>query len=427
MQLTAWLTELKQELQSEEVADSLEGGERLLEQFAAQRDSTLDACASTIGEGKALLEEIKANANQEADATGSVASVSSALEKLAAQRDELGDLWSTRKLRLDLCLQLRVFERDALELSAQYEMWETQLQNGDIPRDLKETEVQLRNLNEHVSHIQTATYEVAQRGRDLLQTFERSGINLMADTQYNGQTRVQVLLDYIQERQMDIEDLGAIRRIKLEQCVQLCQFENDANQVIRWIHSAEEMLTAGFSIPGSLADAEQLKKEHEQFQTAIEKTHASAVHVRQRAETLLTNNHYDPDAVREIADGVTSRWQQLVTRAEERHKLVTASLNFYKTAEQVCSVLDSLEREYKREDVDWLSLGGSRSGSDQQDRVSLITQLINKHQEQKEAFLKACTLARRTAETFLKYSNRSLQYFNQQSTFRGPDAKVKGM
>ena len=38
---------------------------------------------------------------------------------------------------------------------------------------------------------------------------------------------------------MDLEDLGTIRRIKLEQCVQLCQFENDANQVNRWIHSAE--------------------------------------------------------------------------------------------------------------------------------------------------------------------------------------------
>lgn len=56
--------------------------------------------------------------------------------------------------------------------------------------------------------------------------------------------------------------------------------------------------------------------------------------------------------IREISEEVTERWQRLVTCAEERHKLVTASLNFYKTAEQVCSVLDSLEREYRR-DEDW--------------------------------------------------------------------------
>ena len=112
--------------------------------------------------------------------------------------------------------------------------------------------------------------------------------------------------------------------------------------------------------------------------------------------------------------------------------MVTASLNFYKTAEQVCSVLDSLEREYKRDDVDWSAAAGppptpGSASADQADaKAAFIVQLITKHQEQKEAFLKACTLARRTAETFLKYSNRSLQYFNHTSTFRGPDAKVKG-
>ena len=32
----------------------------------------------------------------------------------------------------------------------------------------------------------------------LLQLFESSGISLMADSQYNGETRVQVLLEYLQ-------------------------------------------------------------------------------------------------------------------------------------------------------------------------------------------------------------------------------------
>lgn len=83
---------------------------------------------------------------------------------------------------------------------------------------------------------------------------------------------------------------------------------------------------------------------------------------------------------------------------------------------QVCTVLDSLEREYKR-DEDWCG-GGANSGVN-------IAQLVNKHQEQKEAFLKACTLARRTAETFLKYTSRSLQYYNYGSE-AGSESRVKG-
>lgn len=51
------------------------------------------------------------------DSTGSITSIQTALDKLGTQRDELGELWATRKLRLDLCLQLRIFERDALEVA----------------------------------------------------------------------------------------------------------------------------------------------------------------------------------------------------------------------------------------------------------------------------------------------------------------------
>ena len=53
----------------------------------------------------------------------------------------------------------------------------------------------------------------------------------MADSQYNAQTRIQVLLEYLHEREMDLEDLGEQKRVKLEQCVTLRHFETEARQV----------------------------------------------------------------------------------------------------------------------------------------------------------------------------------------------------
>lgn len=78
---------------------------------------------------------------------------------------------------------------------------------------------------------------------------------------------------------MDLEDRAELKRVRLEQCVQLCQYQTDANQVLSWIRNGEAMLMASFTVPNDLSDAEQLKKEHEQFQVAIEKTHTSAVQV----------------------------------------------------------------------------------------------------------------------------------------------------
>lgn len=51
------------------------------------------------------------------DTTGSVAAVETALDRINKQREELEELWAARKLKLDLCLRLRLFEREALEVS----------------------------------------------------------------------------------------------------------------------------------------------------------------------------------------------------------------------------------------------------------------------------------------------------------------------
>ncbi|XP_055949371.1 triple functional domain protein-like isoform X1 [Argiope bruennichi] len=425
-ELTSWFEELRQELQSDEVAENVEGAEQLLEQFNQQRDSTIDAAMNTVSEGEALLEELQnSGLEPDSDSSTSYAAIEGLLESLSRSREDLEELWANRKLKLDLCLQLRLFERDALEISSQLELWSEELQNAEIARDMSEAEHSLHIHNENVSNMQQTALDVIQRGQELYQLFESSGIQLMADDQYDGQARVQVLLDFLQERHLDLEDVAEMKRVKLEQSIQLCQLENDASQVMSWIGNGEAMLVASFMIPTSLQDAEQLKTEHQQFQIAIEKTHSSAVMVQQRAEALIQANHFDPASVRAICDEVNANWHQLMTHAEDRHKLCMASMNFYKTATQVCSVLDSLEREYRR-DEDWCgSSNETNDKKDNQDKVALVSQLLTKHQEQKEAFLKACTLARRTAETFLKYCSRCSQYYSSQIEINNKTSETK--
>ncbi|XP_047040654.1 kalirin isoform X3 [Helicoverpa zea] len=399
--------------------DTAEAARRALEQCAQHRAASLDACAATLAQGDALLQDLRSSGDSDAAST---AAVETTLERLRGTRGALEELWSDRERRLELTLQLRHFERDALEVSSRLELWGDELQRTEPPRDPQQAEQALAAHNESVARMQHATFQVVQQGQELAANIADAADVMAGGAEgadaapLDAHARVQLLLEFLHDRQLDLEELAEERRARFEQCVQLGQFQKDAAQVVSWIRNGEAMLAASFSIPGTLSEAEQLKREHDQFQVAVEKTHASAVQVKYRADALRAANHYDPHTIREISEEVTERWQRLVTCAEERHKLVTASLNFYKTAEQVCSVLDSLEREYRR-DEDWC--GSSAAPPDDQalqlavDKAAQVAALIVKHGEQKEAFLKACTLARRTAETFLKYAARSAQVHGQ--------------
>lgn len=67
----------------------------------------------------------------------------------------------------------------------------------------------------------------------------------------------------------------------------------------------------------------------------FQKTCQSATEVKQRAEKLIKDGHFDPEAIWNCAENMSRRWQQLMTKSEERRKVVTASYSFFKSAEQV--------------------------------------------------------------------------------------------
>ncbi|XP_045553977.1 LOW QUALITY PROTEIN: kalirin [Salmo salar] len=442
-ELSVWMEGLQRQMAGEVCVcpDSVEALQALISQQQQQQANTQDASLSVIREGEDLILQLRPQGS-------SVGHVESVLQSLEEAQVQLEELFHQRKIRLDVYLQLRILQQCSLEVSGEMEAWKQDLQKQaqDIttekltlaqPRLVEANQEKLalaqprlvdanpegltlaqQRIHRHMERrlaMNNMTYEVVQQGHDLQQYItevQSSGIQLTAEGETDLSSQVEGLHQLLQDKQKELHQIVEHTHTHLEQGLQLRHLQSQVNQVLGWISEGEVMLSSCMVNSSSLSEAEQLQREHERLQQAIEsllhadslqRTHQVALALQQRAELLVRAGHYDPEAVRACAQTVALHWQTLMLRMEDRLKLVNASAAFYRTSQQVCGVLESLEQEYRR-DEDWCG-GGERQGS--RGQPEHLIPLINKHMEQKEAFLKACTLARRNAEVFLKYIHRN--------------------
>ncbi|KAF7651544.1 hypothetical protein LDENG_00109230 [Lucifuga dentata] len=413
--------------------DTVEALQTLISQHQQQQANTQEAAMSVIREGEDLILQLRPQGS-------SVAHVESVLQQLEESHVQLEELFHQRKIRLDVYLQLRILQQCTLEVTGEMDAWKQDLQKqsqdfsaekqaSPHPADADQDKLVLsqtrlveaspealtlaqQRIHRHMERrlaMNSMIYEVIQQGHDLQQYMtevQASGVEL-AEAEGGLSSQVEELQHLLQDKQKELQQIADHTHTHLEQNLQLRHLQSQVKQVLGWISEGEVMLSSCMLNSSCLSEAEQLQREHERLQQAIEsllhadslqRTHQVALALQQRAELLVRSGHYDADAVRSCAQTVALHWQTLMLRIEDRLKLVNASAAFYRTSQQVCGVLESLEQEYRREE-DWCG-GGDR-------QPELLLPLINKHMEQKEAFLKACTLARRNAEVFLKYIHRN--------------------
>lgn len=137
------LEELQETLSQRDLPRDLEGARRLMEEHAALKKRATKASVEELDtQGRRLLQRLQSQTaggggtcesgygnraggasgdlndhhhgyHTHADAHNLVAKVTGLLDKLHGTRQNLQQLWHMRKLKLDQCFQLRLFEQDA--------------------------------------------------------------------------------------------------------------------------------------------------------------------------------------------------------------------------------------------------------------------------------------------------------------------------
>lgn len=492
------------------VTSCIDNIEKHLEVLNEQKTVTNDAVDKTLVEGDNLLVYLKEVNNKPEQAnndqqTGDSASATNGSSKqsnsylhlegivnsVKTRYNDVDKLLSTIKLKLESNLQIKLFEKDALEASQNLEQWAEELkyldENEHEERSSESAESWLHSQIQTANQMQVLVFELLQRGSDLLQQsadlngsaksnesasgsitlnelFNTSDTAKSASSSKNAtaangsessnpstptpaaanqhtlnwlkqqnslkneannasnmmnlttRQRIQSFIEYLNEREKELHELAIKQQRKLGQTLQINQLENECTQLLNYISNIEMTLFSLLKFARNLDEAEQIKKEHEIFKSNLERVSISVNMLQSKSQRILIDkqqhhHHHQQQQhpqvkviskFEQLMNSLNSKWQMLLIYIDNRTRLIMAQINFYKYTDQVTTVLESLEHEYTREE-DWYE-----KSKLEYDPEQYLQAQIQIHNQKKQSFLKACNWARRTGETFQKYSLRNI-------------------
>uniref|UniRef100_A0A3B4Z153 Kalirin/TRIO-like spectrin repeats domain-containing protein n=1 Tax=Stegastes partitus TaxID=144197 RepID=A0A3B4Z153_9TELE len=270
LQLSVWMEGLQKQLSSDLLVcpDTVEALQALISQQQQQQANTQEAAMSVIREGEDLILQLRPQGS-------SVAHVESVLQQLEESHVQLEELFHQRKIRLDVYLQLRILQQCTLEVTGEIDAWKQDLQKQS--QDFSTEKLASPRHMERRLAMNNMIYEVIQQGHDLQQYItevQASGIEL-SEAEGGISAQVDELQRLLQDKQKELQQIADHTHTHLEQNLQLRHLQSQVKQVLGWISEGEVMLSSCMLNSSCLSEAEQLQREHERLQQAIEVTAAA--------------------------------------------------------------------------------------------------------------------------------------------------------
>nr|XP_010975340.2 spectrin alpha chain, erythrocytic 1 [Camelus dromedarius] len=307
--LENWISDIRDMILSQELAEDLTGTEILIEQHQAHR-ADLDAKVPTF--------QALADLGRELISSGHRGSpeIKEKLQAVILGRDELEEAWEQRKKMLDQCLELQLFRRSCDQAESWMAAREDDLRSGDNS-SLDTLEALIKKRDDLDKAVTTQENKI-------------TGLELFAerllDNDHYAKEEIAARLQRVLDRWKALKELLIAEQMKLKDCADLKQFYCDLEDQEEWI---QEMLP--IACDESYKDPTNIQIKYLKHQTFEKEVHGQEEQVERvinSGNALIERRACDgnEETVKGQVEELKKHWNDLLEKtADKGQKLGEAS------------------------------------------------------------------------------------------------------
>uniref|UniRef100_A0A8C7UBU7 Spectrin alpha, non-erythrocytic 1 n=1 Tax=Oncorhynchus mykiss TaxID=8022 RepID=A0A8C7UBU7_ONCMY len=313
--LMSWINGIRGLVSSEELAKDVTGAEALLERHQEHR-TEIDARAGTFQAFEQFGQQLLARGHYASP------EIQQKLEALDHERADLEKAWVQRRMMLDQCLELQLFNRDCEQAENWMAAREAFLASDDKGDSLDSVEALIKKHEDFDKAINVQEEKIAA-----LQSFA----DQLVGADHYAKPEIFNRRNEVLDRWRRLKAQMIEKRSKLGESQTLQQFSRDVDEIEAWI--SEKLQTAtdeSYKDPTNIQVQDWLSK-HQKHQAFEAELHANADRIRGVIDTGNALIHRgacsgSEDAVQSRLGALDEQWQFLVNKsAEKSQKLKEAN------------------------------------------------------------------------------------------------------
>uniref|UniRef100_A0A3B4VBC9 Spectrin alpha chain, non-erythrocytic 1 n=1 Tax=Seriola dumerili TaxID=41447 RepID=A0A3B4VBC9_SERDU len=308
--LMSWINGIRGLVSSEELAKDVTGAEALLERHQEHR-TEIDARAGTFQAFEQFGQQLLARGHYASP------EIQQKLEALDHERADLEKAWVQRRMMLDQCLELQLFNRDCEQAENWMAAREAFLASDDKGDSLDSVEALIKKHEDFDKAINVQEEKIAA-----LQSFA----DQLIGADHYAKPEIFNRCNEVLDRWRRLKAQMIEKRSKLGESQTLQQFSRDVDEIEAWI--SEKLQTA---TDESYKDPTNIQSKHQKHQAFEAELHANADRIRGVIDTgnaLIQRGACagSEDAVKARLNALDEQWQFLVNKsAEKSQKLKEAN------------------------------------------------------------------------------------------------------